>query len=384
MARLEGMKLALSLCLPALGFLVACTSSQTSQEAADRPYFGAFWRPLETGSEASLRGISVGADGSVWASGSEGTILRSLDQGENWQALGPDDPAGDYRDVEAIDAESALAIRITEPAQIVVTRDGGASWQILYESPRATSFFDSIELLDGGGFVVFGDPQEGVFEVLRSTDMIHVQAVSKSDLPEPKDGEAAFAASGTCVAAVGDRVWIGTGGQAARVLRSEDQGQTWDPVEAPLRQDTATAGIYSVAFKDRDQGVIVGGDYTQPKLGGKNAAVSVDGGKSWVPSESPPRGYRSGVAAIPGPGDLWVAVGRAGCDFSQDGGRTWFPTGPWNPRSEWEVPGYYAVAFGEGGIGYAVGSMGRVARIQAEEVSFDDGADAGPSLRARN
>ncbi|MFT7679402.1 MAG: photosystem II stability/assembly factor-like uncharacterized protein, partial [Planctomycetota bacterium] len=92
------------------------------------------WTPLNTGSEASLRGVTVAADGSVWISGSGGSVLRSEDQGATWLAVGPSDTEGDYRDVEALDAQRAYAIRITEPAQVIATEDGGATWQVRYEA----------------------------------------------------------------------------------------------------------------------------------------------------------------------------------------------------------------------------------------------------------
>lgn len=325
------------------------------------------WTALHTGSSASLRGISVGKDGTIWAGGSDGTILRSTNQGQAWEAVGPDDPDADYRDVEGLDRDRAFAIRITEPAQIIGTQDGGDSWQVLYESDREESFFDSIALFEGGGGVVFGDPQDGVFEVLRSDDGVVWNAVPADQLPQPKVGEAAFAASGTCVAALGDRVWIGTGGQAARVIRSSNRGKTWKTVNTAIRQNTGTAGIYSVAFRDNKHGIVIGGDYTQPRLGGMNAAITEDGGKTWLPPEVFPQGYRSSVAPVPGLPRCWVAVGREGCDYSIDDGRQWLPTGTGLDDSRTEVTGYFALAFGSNGIGYAVGPEGRAARVELKE-----------------
>lgn len=345
--------------LPLLLFTLAVCTACASTGSRD---FTLRWTPLETGSDASLRGISVAADGTVWASGSGGTVLRSTDRGATWESVGPGQggDGGDYRDVEAIDAQRSMAIRITEPARILATDDGGRSWRVRHESSNPASFFDSIALLPGGGALVFGDPQGGVFELLRSDDGTAFEAVEAGDLPAPlvngESTEGAFAASGTCIVTAGDLAWVGTGVGAARVLRSEDGGRTWSAHETPMRTATGTSGIYSVAFRDGLHGMLVGGDYTEPELGGDNAAWSGDGGRTWNPAEVFPGGYRSGVAPVSGEPEAWLAVGRAGCSWSRDGGRTWEDAG--------DGTGYYAVAFGPGGIGYAVGADGRAARIE--------------------
>ena len=313
------------------------------------------WQPLETGSDASLRGVSAPGDGVVWASGSGGTVLRSLDGGSTWERRGFDDETADLRDIEALDAQRAFAITITEPARVVATEDGGETWRTLYTSPDPRSFYDSIALV-GDGAVVFGDPREGVFEVLRSADGERFEHVSAEHLPEAFEGEAAFAASGTCVVSHGTgRLWIGTGGKRARVLRSTDAGRTWEAAETPMRQGAETTGIYSVAFGSARDGMLVGGDYTRPEAAEANAAYSRDGGVTWSAPEVGPSGYRSAVAFHPWSTDVLVAVGRAGADVSLDGGRTWRTFGS---------QGYYAFTFAPEGQGYAVGADGRVALLR--------------------
>jgi hypothetical protein len=111
-----------------------------------------------------------------------------------------------------------------------------------------------------------------------------------------------------------------------------------------------SAGGFSVAFRDRDHGVIVGGDYRKPTEPGATAAVTADRGKTWtLVDKSFP--YRSGVAWA---GDRWVAVGTSGSDVSRDDGRTWTPLDREN---------YNSVAFAPTGEGWAVGPKGRVAKF---------------------
>jgi photosystem II stability/assembly factor-like uncharacterized protein len=95
----------------------------------------------------------------------------------------------------------------------------------------------------------------------------------------PKEG--AFAASGTCLITRGENdVWFCTGGaKAARVFHSGDRGKTWSVSESPLLAGIESAGVFSIAFRDRDQGMIVGGDYRKPDDALATGAVTSDAGR---------------------------------------------------------------------------------------------------------
>ena len=78
------------------------------------------------------------------------------------------------------------------------------------------------------------------------------------------------AASGSNIAMV-DATASGSERQASRVLRSLDGGRTWSVIDTPLATGTAT-GIFSIAFRDRDHGIVVGGNYQKEKDAIDNAA----------------------------------------------------------------------------------------------------------------
>ena len=86
-------------------------------------------------------------------------------------------------------------------------------------------------------------------------------------MPLALKGEGAFAASGTCLIVEGERnAWFGTGGATvARVFRSTDRGLTWTVHETPVAAGSASAGIFSLAFRDALHGVAVGGDFKAPE-----------------------------------------------------------------------------------------------------------------------
>ena len=50
------------------------------------------WQLTPTGSSARLRGLSVVSASVVWASGSQGTVLRTVNGGATWQNVSPPVP----------------------------------------------------------------------------------------------------------------------------------------------------------------------------------------------------------------------------------------------------------------------------------------------------
>ena len=73
-------------------------------------------------------------------------------------------------------------------------------------------------------------------------------------------------------------------------------------------------------MRDRENGVIVGGNYEKPNEINNNLAFTRDGGAKWMLSKGL-NGYRSGVAYVDK--KTLIAVGSSGSDISKDGGKTW-------------------------------------------------------------
>ena len=308
------------------------------------------WQVQESGTTASLRGIHAVSDRVAWASGTKGTILRTVDGGATWQSVNPVGVADlDFRDIEAVNERVAFAMSAGEgrSSRIYKTTDGGVTWTML-RANGAEGFWDSIAMWDATHGVVMGDPVDGKFTILTMIDGL---TWTVQDGPKAEKGEAAFAASGTALVARGTReAWFATGGvTGGRVFHSDDAGKTWTVVRTPLKPGNEGAGIFSLAFNG-SRGVAVGGDYMKAGEAGGNVAISSDGGAKWIVPSSAPRGYRSGVANVAG---KWIAVGTAGSDISMDDGRTWrgFDDGSFNALS---------VA---GDSCWAVGPAGRIARF---------------------
>jgi photosystem II stability/assembly factor-like uncharacterized protein len=305
----------------------------------------------------SLRGLHVVNERTVWVSGEDGTVLLTVDGGAQWRQVGAADHREfDFRDVHAWSDREAIVVNAGAPAVIYRTENGGASWTQTYGNDAPQAFLDGVDFIDADRGIAFSDPVDGSFLVITTHDRGRSWTeISQSVLPPSIDGEAGFAASGTCVATfLQSSVWIGTGGHAARILYSGDFGESWHVAKTPLRSGAASTGVFSVAMKSAAHGVIVGGDYQSPDSRNGTAAVTRDGGRSWLrPSGRLPRGYRSAVAVNPRTGQ-YVAVGPNGSDCSTAGD-------DWAPFS---AEGFHAVCFEPSGTGWAVGADGRIARLQ--------------------
>ena len=306
------------------------------------------WQPRKSGTTASLRGVDIAADGTVWASGTGGTYLRN---GIAAQVRGAE--SLDFRDVHAVDGRTAylLASGSGDKARIYKTTDAGAHWTLQFTNPDAAGFLDAIAFWDATHGIALGDPVDGRFVILTTSDGgTHWQSQPG---PEALPKEGAFAASGTCLIVTGPQdAWFGTGG--ARIFHSTDRGLTWTVVETPIRHDGPGAGIFSLAFSDPRHGISVGGDYTKPDAAEHNIAITSDGGRTWFePAGQHPAGYRSAVA-YDAARKAWIAVGTSGSDISYDNGQSW---------TRFDNGAYNAAAFA-GGAGWAVGPKGVLAAFR--------------------
>ncbi|HKB64232.1 MAG TPA: hypothetical protein VKC61_00135 [Pyrinomonadaceae bacterium] len=284
------------------------------------------WALQSSGVTTRLRGVSAVSERIAWASGADSTVLRTTDGGATWKKLTVTADVLDFRDIDAFDERTAYALSIGNgPAsRIYKTTDAGATWKLQFRNDDPKAFYDAMSFWDANHGIVIGDSIDGQFCIMTTENggrsWVRVPA---NALPPSLENEGAFAASGTNIALFGkSHAWIGTGaGAKARVMRTTDRGRTWKIAETPLMAD-ASAGIFSVAFRDAKHGVIVGGDYRKENEAVDNLAATSDGGVTWTLVKGL-SGFRSVVAYVPTmPGTL-VAVGPSGADYSTDDGRTW-------------------------------------------------------------
>src|SRR5215471_8319802 len=283
------------------------------------------WALQQSGVTARLRGVSAVNDRVAWSSGSGSTVLRTDDGGATWRRISVTNETLDFRDIDAIDAQTAYVLSIGNgsASRIYKTTDSGATWTLQFRNEDPKAFLDAMSFWDGRHGIAIGDSIDHKFYVLMTSDGGHVWSrVPENLLPQALDNEGAFAASGTNIAVYGKAAaWICTGAAArARVLRTLDQGRTWKVFDTPIKSGPSS-GIFSIAFRDSSHGVIVGGDYSKEKEAVDNLAVTDDGGVTWKLIKGL-SGFRSVVAYVPGT-QILLAIGPSGGDYSIDDGRNW-------------------------------------------------------------
>jgi photosystem II stability/assembly factor-like uncharacterized protein len=266
----------------------------------------------------------------------------------------------DFRDVDAMSDRVAYALSIGtgESSRIYRTVDAGAHWELQFANTDPKVFLDAMAFRDDRHGVAFSDSVDGQFVILTTANGRTWTRVPADRLPPALPREGAYAASGTNVAMTAGRIWIGT--TAGRVLRSIDDGRTWTAATSGLATGQSS-GIFSVAFRDADHGVVVGGDYRQESAAVDNVAWTSDGGTTWsLVRDHGLSGFRSVVAVIGTASSrrtAWLAIGPTGADWSADDGHTWTAV---------ESAGFDTFSVSrDGRTGWAAGNGGRISRWSA-------------------
>jgi len=317
------------------------------------------WKIYAVPDTINFRGISVPDRNTVWASGSGGSILRSIDAGRTWQLkVIPGYTRFDFRDIESFDSLSALVMGIGNPAVILKTRNGGRTWKRVYYKELEGIFLNSMTFRDPQNGFAVGDPVNGRFFLLKTTNGGESwEEIPENSRPLAKKGEYMFAASGTCIANAAPRnVWFASGGTAARVFHSLDNGRRWKATKTSIMSGTPSSGIFSILFCDNNIGFCIGGDYSRPDSTGITFSITRDGGNSWQVFDNQPSGYRSCMGFVEFKGmKILVAVGRGGGGYSMDGGESW----------QTLVEGFYTLDVDPSGtVCWAAGAGGKIGRLE--------------------
>ncbi len=352
-------------CLALTGLALTSPGAATAASAPAAPRGGAAtlsWQVVrETGvTTERFRGLAAVSRQVAWAGGYDGLIVRTTDGGRTWQDVSPAGAEGlQFRDVEAFSADRAVALSIGygSDSRVYVTDDGGASWTETFRSAEDAAFYDCLAFSTPQRGLAVSDPIDGKTRLAQTRDGGRTWSlVDQAGMVPALDGEYYFAASGTCLSAgQGQTTYLATGGGAeGRVLVSQDRGHTWSAATTPI-DSSGSAGVFSVAFRDRHHGIAVGGDYTQLTESADNAAWSADGGRTWHSPTTGVTGFRSGSAWIHGRRDAALAVGPSGSDVTWDAGRTW---------TAFDSGSFDTVQCTADGACWASGELGRIAVLQ--------------------
>ena len=125
-----------------------------------------------SGVNVRLRGVSAVSESVAWASGAGATVLRTIDGGATWQKLKVTDEALDFRDIDAVDAQTAYVLSIGNGpvSRIYKTTDAGKTWQLQFKNEDQKAFLDAMTFWDANHGIVFGDSVDLKFYILITAD----------------------------------------------------------------------------------------------------------------------------------------------------------------------------------------------------------------------
>lgn len=273
---------------------------------------------LNSGTKASIRGLSVVSDKVVWISGSNGTVGKSVDGGDTWFITQVKDfEKSDFRAIEAFDENTAIIMAIAEPAYILRTTDGGLHWQTVYQNNTPGMFLDAMDFSNDKTGMVIGDPIDNKVFIAQTID--GGKKWQEFPLPERAvvdSGEAFFASSGTNIRLLSRRqpIFI-SGGTRSRLFMGANK------TDLPILQGKTSTGANSIAIKNKNIFIIVGGDFNSKDDTTQNCCITNDGGKTFIPPAIRPHGYRSCVEYLQQ--TTWISCGLSGVDISKDDGQRW-------------------------------------------------------------
>src|SRR6056297_151588 len=243
-------------------------------------------------------------------------------------------------------------LSVANPALLYKTGNQG-TMELVYKEDAAAVFYDAMTFWNDAEGIAVGDTMDGCMSIIITRDGGNTwKKLPCNNLPDGIEGEGAFAASNTNIAVVGNNTWVAT---TKRILYSTDKGRSWTVQNTPISSKEPTEGIYSIDFYNENEGVAMGGDYTNPERNTSNKAMTTDGGLTWeLIADGRVPNYRSCIQFVPGTeGKGMVALGFTGIAYSANQGASW---------TQLSDESFFTVRFKNDSVAYAAG-RNRIAKL---------------------
>jgi photosystem II stability/assembly factor-like uncharacterized protein len=274
-------------------------------------------------------------DSVVWSGGIVGAVIKSTDGGNNWiqTAAVPETNFRSYA-IDAINSSTAWVTGTDEGtrnyAKIFKTTNGGTSWALKYNQGGGNGF--GIRFFDENNGLAFGGPIDDNWMIVTTTDGGETWTqIPEANFPPPdstlvidsEDSSSYYTYSEYGVVDLetyGDHAWFVSYiqfddpvGKPSYVYHSTDRGYHW--TKSTVNFPNNISDLANVAFKDANNGVIVGCNYG-------TRGHTTDGGATWAFIESA-NDYFYSVTNIDST-DIYIAVGDSlTTHITYDGGHTW-------------------------------------------------------------
>jgi photosystem II stability/assembly factor-like uncharacterized protein len=241
---------------------------------------GRTWQQASVPTRAMLTGVAFADADHGWAVGHDGVIVATTDGGRTWQRQ---DDGKDletvYLDVLFLDARRGFVVGAY--GKCLFTEDAGANWRALRPTDE-DMHFNRVLRTPGGALYLVGEAGT----LLRSSD----EGRTWERLEVPYEGSL-FAG----IAPDDDTLVLA--GLRGHIFTSRDRGETWQP------HDNNATVLISASTRTRDGLIVLAGQ-------GGNFFLSRDGGRSfrhWKPAQ-----FGTSIAELVPISTGVVSVGEAG------------------------------------------------------------------------
>jgi photosystem II stability/assembly factor-like uncharacterized protein len=299
------------------------------------------WTPQDVGygtKTLGMRDLSIVDANTVWITSYDGfypfvtnrlDFSRTTDGGKTWKAgiMNFDTNYVTSSIIAVSGAEAWTSVyKNAGGGALFYTRDSGVTWLqsgkgLIFDD---NSFPDFVHFKDSLNGVAFGDPNNGYFEIYKTTNRgTNWTRINTAQIPLPLTNE-----YGTIFfTAFKNSLWLCT--TNGRVIYSNDFGSTWSASTVY----TGNGFFNRIAFRDALNGICI----VTNASGSAGVYATSDGGATWVLRPNATNLKPGSLCAIPGT-NVYLSCTQGGpkvrgTSISKDDGQTWIELENLNSRN---------------------------------------------------
>jgi photosystem II stability/assembly factor-like uncharacterized protein len=275
------------------------------------------WTEQISNSQRPLMVVHAVSSDVAWAAGDAGQVIVTVDGGQNWVSR-PVVAAGNLYALFAFDGESSVVADWT--GDFWRTTNGGLDWLQVHSG--AGRSIDGIHFFDTDNGWALGDPVDGAFVLLETTDG-GLTWTAASNAPPASVGVTGLLRSYD---------WVGN--QVA-IFGQSSQGLIWRTANGGAEWNSIPIGIWFISGLELSNAG-VGLASGVPLAGEPTLLVrSTDFGQTWLTGQHPPTSQSlRNFDWIEGSSEVWGVTGQQGLYQSLSEGQDWIqhvlaPPGEW-------------------------------------------------------